>query len=216
MQWIIEWSWVWFVLLLAAILWALLVCSGSLIAAVAFAWIANWLVSPLLSTRSPRCSVCNKIVTCRRSHKKSIETGNNMQLAGFVTKHYVPFKLFFWPSQYFHLFSKEHLKIYPKTVFKHISQQSNTKCANVISQKAGLQGCRHSGAAWGAIKKLGQWKIIKTNCDQYVCFCSATMPTSKIITEICCSHNAALPWADQRESRTENHQHNSNRDSLLD
>jgi len=86
-----------------------------------------------------------------------------MQLASFITKHSVPFRLFFWPSQYFHLFSKEHLKIHPKTIFKHISQQSNTKCAYAISQKAGLQGCRDSGAAWGAIKKLGQWKIIKTN-----------------------------------------------------
>jgi len=49
------------------------------------------------------------------------------------------------------MFSQEHLKNHPKSVFKHISQQSNTKRANVISQKAGLQGCLDSGAAWGAI-----------------------------------------------------------------
>jgi len=77
-----------------------------------------------------------------------------MQLASFITKHHLPFRLFFWPSQYFHLlFSKEHLKNHPKTVFEHIiSQQSNTECANVISQEAGLQGCQDSGAAWGAVK----------------------------------------------------------------
>jgi len=82
-----------------------------------------------------------------------------MQLASFITKHGVPFRLLDWPSQYFHLFSKEHLKIHPKTVFKHIIQQSNTKCANVISKKAGLQGCRDSGAAWGAIKNSGNGKL---------------------------------------------------------
>jgi len=61
------------------------------------------------------------------------------------------------------LFSQEHLKNHPKTVLKHISQQNNAKCANVISQEAGLPGCRDNGAAWEAVKKLGQWKIIKTN-----------------------------------------------------
>ena len=52
---IIEWSWVWSLLLLAAILWALCACSGSPVAAVASVWIANRLVSPLLSARNPRC-----------------------------------------------------------------------------------------------------------------------------------------------------------------
>ena len=61
----IEWSWVWSLLLPAAILWALFACSGSPIAAVASFWIANWLVSPLLSARNPRCSVFNKTVPCR-------------------------------------------------------------------------------------------------------------------------------------------------------
>jgi len=65
---IIEWSWVWSLLLPAIILRALFACSGSPIAAVASVWIANWLVSSLLSARNPWCSVCNKTVPCR-SHE---------------------------------------------------------------------------------------------------------------------------------------------------
>ena len=69
-----------------------------------------------------------------------------MQLASFIiTKHNLPFKLLFWPSHYFLLFSQERLKNHPKSVLKHISLQSNTKCANVISQEVGLQGCRDNG-----------------------------------------------------------------------
>ena len=73
----------------------------------------------------------------------------------------MPFRLLFWPSHYFLLFSQERLKNHPKTVLKHISQHSSTKCANVISQEVGLQGRRDNGTIWGAEK--GQWKITKTN-----------------------------------------------------
>jgi len=77
-----------------------------------------------------------------------------MQLASFIiTKHNLPFRLLFWPSHYFLLLSQEYLRNHPKTVLKHISQQSNTKFANVINQEVGLQGCRDNGAAWGAAKK---------------------------------------------------------------
>jgi len=75
-------------------------------------------------------------------------------------------KLIIWQqatSHYFLLFSQDHLKNHPKTVRKHVSQQSNTKFANVISQEADLKVCREKRAAWRAVKTLGQWKIIKTN-----------------------------------------------------
>jgi len=53
------------------------------------------------------------------------------------------------------LFSQEHLKNH-KTVLKHVSQQSNTKFANVISQEADLKVCREKSTAWGVVKTLGQ------------------------------------------------------------
>jgi len=62
-----------------------------------------------------------------------------VQLASFIiTTHNLPFRLLFSPSHYLLLFCQEHLKNRPKNVLKHISQRSNTKCANVISQEAGL------------------------------------------------------------------------------
>jgi len=57
----IEWSWVWSLLLPVAILWALFACADSPIAAVASVWIANWLFSPLLSARNPRVQYAIKL-----------------------------------------------------------------------------------------------------------------------------------------------------------
>jgi len=59
-------------------------------------------------------------------------------------------------SHYFLLFSQEHLKNHPKTVHKHVSQQSITKFANVISQEADLKVCLEKSVARGAGKTLGK------------------------------------------------------------
>jgi len=91
---------------------------------------------------------------CRRSHEYSTETGNHKQLPSFIEKHNSPSRFSLWPSHCFLLFSQKHLKNHPKTSLKHIRQQSVTKCANVISQEAGLQECWNSGAALRAIKFL--------------------------------------------------------------
>jgi len=42
------------------------------------------------------------------------------------------------------------------------------------------------------------------------------IPATEMLEAICCSHNAASPWANQRESRTDDPQHNSNWDSQFD
>ena len=77
----------------------------------------------------------------------------------------MPFRLSFWPSHYFLLFSQEHLKNHPKTVLKHISQHSNTKCANVISQEVGLQGRRYNmGSRKRTMENYKNKQIVNNIC----------------------------------------------------
>jgi len=84
-----------------------------------------------------------------------------------------------------------------KTFFGELNNLNNRLFALLLLLRNCVQGRRNSARSGGQWKSRGQWKLIKNkrNVTNYACFCSATMLTYKMWTEIMENHSAFSGFA---------------------